>query len=332
MQIAFYLAMIFLAGSTRASIVERFEEWLQKFQVNIHNQRDHIFENWVSNDEYIDFVNQQNLSYQLAHNAYSGLSLQEFSEYMKFNKNKSYLRRNILEREPFDMVLEENPAFMISLPASIDWRTEGVVNSIKDQGQCGSCWAFSTITAVESAVAIKTGVLYSLSEQELVDCDTIINQGCNGGTMDFAFNWIGKQGGVCTETDYPYTSGTTQKAGTCKTSCKPISSSKVQNHVDIQVNSDNAMMIAIAEQPVSVAIEADQREFQLYSSGIFTAKCGTNLDHGVALVGYGSDYYILRNSWGTSWGDEGYMYLGKGSQYGVSGQCGVLLEGSYPVV
>jgi C1A family cysteine protease len=330
MQIAFYLAMIFLA-TTRANIVERFEEWLQKFQVNIHNKRDHIFSNWVSNDEYIEEINQQNLSYTLAHNAYSGMSINEFSQYMKFKKNINYLRRDESETSLY-MVLEEKPEYMVGLPSSVDWRTQGVVNSIKDQGQCGSCWAFSTVASVESAVAIKTGVLYSFSEQELVDCDTFLNQGCNGGTMDAAFNWIGKQGGLCTEADYPYVSGTTQKAGICKATCKPVSSATVKSHVDIQPNSDNAMMIAIAEQPVSVAIEADQRDFQLYSSGVFTAKCGTNLDHGVALVGYSTDYYILRNSWGTSWGDKGYMYLGKGSQYGTSGQCGVLMEGSYPIV
>lgn len=330
MQLAFYLATIFLVGSN-ANIVERFEEWLQKFQVNIHNKRDHIFSNWVSNDAYIEEINQQNLSYTLAHNAYSGMSIDEFSEFMKFNKNVKYLRR---VRSEYDsrVLLEENLEYNVVLPQSVDWRTKGVVNAIKDQGQCGSCWAFSTVASVESAVAIKTGTLYSFSEQELVDCDTFLNQGCNGGTMDVAFNWIGKQGGLCTESDYPYVSGTTQKAGTCKSTCKPVPASKVQSHVDVQPNSDTAMMTALASQPVSVAIEADQRDFQLYSSGVFTASCGTNLDHGVALVGYSTDYYILRNSWGTSWGDKGYMYLGKGSQYGTSGQCGVLMEGSYPVV
>jgi cathepsin L len=192
---------------------------------------------------------------------------------------------------------------------------------------------------LEGAYFIKYGSLPSFSEQQLVDCDNLSNggrdHGCNGGLMDNAFNWIGKNGGLCSEAAYPYVSGTTKTAGTCQTTCKLVSGSKIVSHTDVPTKSDDAMMTAIAKQPVSIAIEADQREFQLYKSGVFTGACGTNLDHGVLVVGYGTmdglDYYRVKNSWSTSWGANGYIYLGRGAQYNQgSGQCGILLQGSYP--
>jgi C1A family cysteine protease len=191
------------------------------------------------------------------------------------------------------------------------------------------------------------GKLVSFSEQNLVDCDLIgsggTSLGCNGGDMGSAMDWINKNGGLCTEADYPYVSGTTKQAGTCKKTCSKVSGSSIVKHVAVAANSDNAMMTVIASQPVSVAIEADQASFQLYKSGVFTGSCGTNLDHGVLLVGYGSmsggDYYILKNSWAASWGDQGYMYIGRGNDpatgkpyNGGKGQCGVLMQGVYPVL
>jgi C1A family cysteine protease len=193
---------------------------------------------------------------------------------------------------------------------------------------------------LEGAYAIKTKTLASFSEQQLVDCDTLGNggrdHGCNGGLMDNAFNWIAKNNGLCLETEYPYVSGTTMAAGTCKTSCKLVAGSDILKHVDVD-STDLGLMTALAQQPVSVAIEADEREFQLYKSGVLTAKCGTGLDHGVLVVGYGTeagvDYYKIKNSWSTSWGENGFIRIGRGAQYnGGQGQCGVLLEASYPTV
>jgi C1A family cysteine protease len=156
--------------------------------------------------------------------------------------------------------------------------------------------------------------------------------------MDNAFSWINKNEGVCSDKEYPYISGTTKTNQLCN-SCKNEMNTFVQKFTDVKQNSDDAMMSALSSQPVSVAIEADKREFQLYKSGIFSSSCGTNLDHGVGLVGYGKDYYILRNSWGPSWGDNGYMLIGKGFDpltekpyNNGNGQCGVLLQGSYPSV
>jgi C1A family cysteine protease len=153
--------------------------------------------------------------------------------------------------------------------------------------------------------------------------------------MDNAFSWIRDNGGLCSEESYPYISGTgeTEK---CQTTCDLLPHSQIQSWVDV-ASTDNALMSAIAQQPVSIAIEADQKDFQLYQSGVLTSECGTTLDHGVLVIGYGTengeDYYLVKNSWGTSWGDEGYIKLGRGPEYNDGqGQCGILLQASYPVL
>jgi len=224
------------------------------------------------------------------------------------------------------------PADLSALPTSVDWSKKGAVTPVKDQGQCGSCWAFSTIGSVEGAHQIAKGELVSLSEQQLVDCSSAEgNQGCNGGLMDYAFQYIIANKGVTNETNYPYTA----QDGTCNTQKAKEASATIVSFTDVTTNSDAALMAAIAQQPVSVAVEADQSSFQLYTGGVMTAACGTELDHGVLAVGYGSlggvDYYKIKNSWGQDWGMEGYILLGRGSYNGGQGQCGILMDPSYPV-
>jgi cathepsin L len=155
--------------------------------------------------------------------------------------------------------------------------------------------------------------------------------------MDSAFSWIEKNGGLCTEGDYPYTSGTTKTAGTCQTTCSNVDDSQVITYTDVPASSDSDMMSALAKQPVSIAIQADQKDFQLYKSGVFTGACGTQLDHGVLTVGYGTldgvDYYLVKNSWASTWGDNGYIKLGRGDEFNNGdGQCGMLMQASYPAV
>lgn len=329
------LMSLLLIGSSFA-ISHPFFKWfdsVKNHDLYRSNTIERIYDNWLLNDKIIESVNSQNLTYNLGHNLYSGLSLEEFSGYMGFdNKADLHLQtqRNLFEQASNNLTV---------LPTSIDWTVKGAVTPVKDQGQCGSCWSFSTTGALEGAYAIKYSSLVSFSEQQLVDCDlgVRLNHGCNGGLMDSAFSWIGSNGGLCTESDYPYFSGTTKTNGVCQTTCKSVSGSKVAKYVDVTPNSDTAMMTAVAQQPVSIAIEADQSSFQLYKSGVFTGTCGTNLDHGVLVVGYGSDngvdYYKVKNSWSSSWGEGGYIRLGRGSQYNKgAGQCGMLMQGSYPVV
>jgi C1A family cysteine protease len=280
---------------------------------------------------FIEEVNRKNLSFTLGHNQFSGMNETEYV---------SWVRGGVAKPEITHVYENAFSVDSAVVPESVDWTLKGAVTPVKDQGQCGSCWSFSTTGALEGAYAIKMNTLESFSEQQLVDCDTIGNggrdHGCNGGLMDNAFNWIAKNNGLCSEADYPYVSGKTMTAGTCNKSCKLVAGSDIIKYVDVDTT-DLALTSSVAQQPVSVAIEADEREFQLYKSGVLTGKCGTNLDHGVLVVGYGTesglDYYKIKNSWSTSWGENGYIRIGRGQQYnGGNGQCGVLLEASYPVV
>lgn len=274
---------------------------------------------FTANYEKVTRHNQGDHSWTMAMNEFGDLTPSEFA----LGRIGGFKPRN-LRRQATPVELPK-----IDLPSSVDWTTKGAVTPVKNQGQCGSCWAFSTTGSVEGITFIKTGTLPSLSEQQLVDCSGAEgNQGCNGGLMDQAFQYIIDNKGICSEGAYPY------KAvdGTCK-KCTAVAT--ITGFQDVTANSDNALMTAVVQQPVSVAVEADQNSFQLYSGGVMTAACGTNLDHGVLTVGYGSqggqDYYKVKNSWGASWGMSGYILLGRGSSYnGGAGQCGILMMASYP--
>ena len=347
--ISFVVSLFAIANSqlshSDSSVIERFRNWVDEHRIQARDDHHlaHMFENWLSNDKFIFETNAKNLTYTVGHNAYSGMNSDEFAEFMGFRANQElfakgsgFLRGSVPTIEQGDIIDLE------SLPTSVDWRTKGVVTSVKDQGSCGSCYSFSSTGALEGIYAITNKNLVSFSEQQIVDCDNGLTKshGCNGGLMTQVFEFIEKNGGLCSEDSYPYVSGTTQKAGTCQTSCKSVSGSKISTYTEVKVNSDNAMMTALAQQPVAVAIEATT-DFQLYKSGIFTAKCGTDLNHGVLLVGYdsqnGLDYYILKNSWSSDWGMDGYLLLGKGNDPATgkpynngAGQCGVLGMASYP--
>ena len=223
----------------------------------------------------------------------------------------------------------------VGAPASIDWRTNGAVTSVKDQGQCGSCWTFSATGAIEGAWAVSKGQLIDLSEEQLVECATGMqygSHGCSGGQMEGAFKYVIEHG-QCALSAYPYTSGNGQ-SGSCQ-SCQPVA--HVSSCSDVNPNDQISLKAAVAQQPVAIAIEADTRYFQSYSSGVLTSSsCGTTLDHGVLIVGYGTengiDYWLVKNSWSTTWGDKGYVKIARSDSTNDAGICGIAMDPSFPSV
>lgn len=223
------------------------------------------------------------------------------------------------------------PPCNVRLPEQVDWRTEGYVTPVKNQGQCGSCWAFSTTGSLEGQHFRKTGQLVSLSEQNLVDCSTSYgNHGCQGGLMDNAFKYIENNGGIDTEASYPYQGANEY----CRYRASSVGAT-CTGYTDIQQGSESDLQAASATVgPISVAIDAGHTSFQFYSSGVYDEpSCSsTQLDHGVLVVGYGTyagqDYWLVKNSWGTRWGLEGYIMMSRNK----NNQCGVATVASYPRV
>ncbi|XP_047316363.1 low-temperature-induced cysteine proteinase-like [Impatiens glandulifera] len=327
-------SLLFILSSTIATqftdddVTAVYEAWLIKNKkfYNAIGEKERRFQIFKDNLHFINDHNADNHTYKLGLTRFADLTNEEYRSMYLGGRFENHRRLSSLRSS--DRYL---PKVGDSLPESVDWRKEGAVPEIKDQGSCGSCWAFSTIAAVEGINKIVTGELLSLSEQELVDCDTFYNAGCNGGLMDYAFEFIINNGGIDTEQDYPYLG----IDGTCDTYRKNAKVVTIDDYEDVPINDENALLKAVANQPISVAIEAGGRAFQLYESGIFTGKCGTSLDHGVAAVGYGSengkDYWIVRNSWGKSWGENGYIRMERNVPHVTSGKCGIAMEASYPI-
>jgi C1A family cysteine protease len=272
----------------------------------------HRFEQFARNHANIETHNASGaFTFTLGHNQFSDWTEEEYKAILTYTP----VDTTEMEFEDFDAN---------EINGAIDWRSKGAVQSIKDQGQCGSCWAFSTMSAMESSHQIKSGKLLSLSEQQLVDCSTS-NHGCNGGNASLAFSYLSSKAAM-SESSYPYT----HRNGTCKWSSNNTGVVST-SHSYVTSNSPSAMKSALANQPLSVAIEADKSVFQSYKSGIFNSTaCGTSLDHATNVVGWGSsagtDYWIMRNSWGTSWGEKGYMRLAIVSG---KGNCGIQMQPLY---
>ncbi|KAG8494125.1 hypothetical protein CXB51_011847 [Gossypium anomalum] len=312
---------------TDDEVMVMYEEWLVKHgkAYNGLGEKERRFKIFKDNLRFIDEHNaDESHSFKVGLNRFADLTNDEYrAMYLGTKKSSNKVSKKSNRYVP--RVGEE-------LPASIDWREKGAVVPVKDQGSCGSCWAFSTVGAVEGINQIVTGDLIPLSEQELVDCDTSYNEGCNGGLMDYAFEFIIKNGGIDTEEDYPYTGHDGRCDSYRQKTAKVVT---IDSYEDVPQNNEGALKKALASQPVSVAIEAGGRAFQLYASGIFNGICGTQLDHGVVAVGYGTengkDYWIVRNSWGNQWGEEGYIRMERNLANTATGKCGIAIEASYPI-
>jgi len=263
-----------------------------------------------ANVKFIDAENGKDHSYTLGLGPFTDMTSDEFKALQGYTKPEV--------EEP---VLGVHQWEGEQLADSVDWTEKNAVTAVKDQGQCGSCWAFSTTGALESGYAISSGNLVSLSEQQHIECDKFPNLGCKGGQMSKGLHWAMKNDG-CSEASYPYLA----KGGLfskCRSSgCDVVMPKGVVTGVKAIGSADEDLMSALGNAPVSIAIEADQASFQHYKSGVLTAECGTATDHGVLLVGYGTDasvdYWKVKNIWGTVWGDAGFIRMVRGKN-----QCGI---------
>jgi C1A family cysteine protease len=301
-------------GLVSASLQEEFVAYVKEFnKVYTPEELFSRFQNFRDNKKMIDEHNAKGLRWEMGVNQFTDLTQQEFSDlYLGYiPRSNEYARSRNYHVAPAGQVLAD----------SLDWRTKGAVTPIKDQAQCGSCWAFSTTGSVEGANQIKSGQLQSLSEQQLVDCaGSAGNQGCNGGLMDDAFEYIIKNGGIGSEASYPYTG----HDGKCK---QVPSVATVSKYTDVKKNDETGLMSAVNIEPVSVAVDA--QSWSSYRKGVMSGFCGKQLDHGVLAIGYGTDggqdYWLVKNSWGTSWGEQGTIRLIR-----EKNECGIAEAASYP--
>merc|ERR1719445_457869 len=280
------------------------------------------FQLWHSAMQKITASNDQDLPFKLRMNSFGDLTDEEFKIRIHGNTGSCL---QVPKLEPMIATTKTNQSKALNVPDSVDWEASGNVTPVKNQGNCGSCWAFASTGALECDYSIKNGVLNSLSEQQLVDCTTSYgNYGCNGGWWYNSFDYVLQEGGLCLETDYPYTAQDgTCKAATCGTKYNPIT-----GDVKVPADSDSSLEEAVAVGCNAVGVEADQTSFQYYSSGVLTGSCRHRIDHGVLAVGYGTDgdtkYWKVKNSWGNTWGDKGYIYICRDcDKNGAAGECGI---------
>ena len=319
---SFAFAATMAAANALNSIEFEYMQYAAKFNKMTNDVETFNFRlaNFAATDAFIKEHNASNATYTAGHNQFSDWSHVEYKAMLGYVRSETATKNRVV-------VYDES-----ANADTVNWVTKGAVTPVKDQGQCGSCWSFSTTGSLEGAHQIATGELLSFSEQQLVDCAGLKygNMGCNGGLQTYAYNYYEDGNKAELESVYPYVSGTTLKKGTCAYSASSTTAVTVSSYADVTPNSVSQMKAALNNQPLAIAIEADKLCFQTYKSGVLNnTNCGTTLDHAVLAVGYGTDsasgldYWLVKNSWNTTWGDQGYIKIAIVDGEGI---CGVQMD------
>ena len=301
-------------------VFQHFQKFIKKYNKKYESMNEYLARFNVFRQNLIQTLQSEKQNHQTGITKFSDLTKQEFA--------KTYLNLEF----PATALLNLHPVHAKTsnaAPDAFDWRDKNVVSAVKDQGSCGSCWAFSTVANLEGLYAAEKGTIKTFSEQMLVDCDTS-DSGCNGGLMEYAFAWLKKNGGLMTDADYPYKG----VKSTCKSSSSKYVDMKVTGYKKLgssystwsPVDEDEIKEFLYETGPLAIALNADP--LQTYTSGVLdltSTKCPTSgINHAVTLVGYGNDsssgkdYWLVKNSWGKSWGESGYFRIRRGN-----GTCGV---------
>ncbi|XP_064488387.1 procathepsin L-like [Ornithodoros turicata] len=279
---------------------------------------------WEDN---LDFIRRHNLEYDLGLRTHT-VAVNSFADLTSEEYRQLYLGYRPNERKKTALGVH-NEASLYDVPSEVDWRKEGYVTAVKNQGKCRSSWAFSATGCLEGQVFAKTRYLVSLSEQNLVDCDKE-SSGCEGGSIDSAYWYLSESGGIDTEESYPYTG----RKGPCKFNASGVAVSDIGYYI-VKWGSEDALTSAVANVgPISAGIDASHRSFRFYSGGVYNEPhCSpSNMTHAVLVVGYGTgshgDYWIVKNSWGEGWGEKGYILMSRNKD----NQCGIASHASYPLI
>lgn len=311
--------VIFLALTAKSIVSEdsmvkaEFDIYLERYSKSYPpDEYEHRLSTYQKNLAYIHYTNTLQSSIYLRVNQFTDMSSEEF--HMHFSQM------------PLFETTEQTELSNLEYPTSVDWVEAGAVTPVKNENQCGSCYAFSTVGAVEGAWFIAGNPLTALSAQQILDCSA--NYGCNGGWPSVSYQYI-IQNGLALDSDYPYT-GTD---GLCNKNAASRLAARIKSYVNVPANNYQALLQSVSKQPVQIVLDPYSADFQSYGGGIYNnPNCGTSLEHTALIVGYNTintPYWVIKNSWGTTWGEAGYMQLAIKDGAGV---CGVNMMASYPVI